>query len=345
MEKYFIGNGDDIIAERKRAKRREQGFALAMLSPFVIILVLFSVIPFIMGFAYSFMRYNPYDSGYTAFNGFKNYANLFNNDINVSRQFWNSFAPMLVFDLVAVPLMMVIPFILAYFINKRPPCYKFFRACIYLPCVVSISIVGIMFGEIFASDATGLINSWLGTNIDWLGGKPFENDILRWVIILLASIWGGVGSNFVIFSGALRDIPQSLYEACEMDGGGKWQSIIRVTIPNIRPAINITLFNTLIAFLNLYGQPFVLNTVENQDIFVSPMMFIQSYLSNGLAYAKQTGYICASAIVFGLIIMVISFVERMAMEERHPAAKHVAACKRYSDFKVQSLKAAKGGSK
>ena len=143
----------------------------------------------------------------------------------------------------------------------------------------------------------------------------------------------------------MRDVPKSLYEACEMDGGGKWQSIIRVTIPNIRPAINITLFNTLIAFLNLYGQPFVLNTVENQDIFVSPMMFIQSYLSNGLAYAKQTGYICASAIVFGLIIMVISFVERMAMEERHPAAKHVVACKRYSDFKVQSLKAAKGGSK
>ena len=114
MEKYFIGNGEDIIAERKRAKRREQGFALAMLSPFVIIFVLFSVIPFIMGFAYSFMRYNPYDSGYTAFNGFKNYANLFNNDINVSRQFWNSFAPMLVFDLVAVPLMMVITFLPLY---------------------------------------------------------------------------------------------------------------------------------------------------------------------------------------------------------------------------------------
>ncbi len=345
MEKILSEIDEEILVERKRAKRREQGFAIAIISPFVIIFVLFCVVPFIMGFAYSFMRYDPYNLDYTAFNGFKNYANLFNTDINVSKQFWDSFAPMLLFAIVVVPLLMIIPFILAYFINMHPPGYKFFRACIYLPCVVSISIVGIMFGEMFAGDSTGLINSWFGTNIDWLGGKPFENDFLRWVIILIASIWGGVGTNFVIYSGALRDIPKSLYEACEMDGGGRWQSIIRVTIPNIRPAINITLFNTLIAFLGLYGQPYVLATIENQDIFVSPMMFIQSYLSNGLAYAKQTGYICASAIVFGLIIMVISFIERRAMEERHPAAKHVEAYNRYFDCKAQNLQLAKGDSK
>lgn len=345
MGKNISGIDEEILAEQKRSKRREQGFALAIISPFVVIFALFCIVPFIMGFAYSFMRYDPYNAEYTAFNGFKNYANLFNTDINVSKQFWESFAPMLLFSVVVVPLLLIIPFILAYFINMHPPGYKFFRACIYLPCVVSISIVGIMFGEMFAGDSTGLINSWFGTNIDWLGGKPFENDFLRWVIILIASIWGNVGTNFVIFSGALRDIPKPLYEACEMDGGGRWQSIIRVTIPNIRPAINITLFNTLIAFLSLYGQPYVLSTIENQKIFVTPMMFIQSYLSNGLAYARQTGYICASAIVFSLIIMVISFIERYVMEERHPAAKHVEAYRQYYQSRAENLKLKKGGHK
>jgi len=311
MGKNFIEADGDKIAERKRAKRREQWFALVLLSPFIIVFVLFCVVPFIMGFAYSFMRYDPYNAEYTAFNGFKNYANLFNTaDINVSKEFWKSFGPMLLFDIVAVPVMMIIPFALAYFINMRPPFYKFFRACIYLPCVVSISIMGIMFGEMFAGDETGLINSWFGTNIDWLGGKPFENDILRWIIILIATIWWQTGTNFVIFSGALRDIPKSLYEACEMDGGGRWQ-----------------------------------NTIENQNIYVSPMMFIQSYLSNGLAYAKQTGYLCASAIVFGVIIMLLSFIERRVMEERHPTAKHVAAYKRYCDFRTQRLEPLKGESK
>ena len=55
MEKDFIGIDEDILAERKRAKRREQGVALVILSPFVIIFVLFCVVPFIMGFAYSFI--------------------------------------------------------------------------------------------------------------------------------------------------------------------------------------------------------------------------------------------------------------------------------------------------
>lgn len=339
---YSERNEDAAYAERKRSKRREQLLAIALLSPYIIIFIIFTLIPFLMGFAYSFMRYDPYNSAEIAFIGFKNYANLFNFDLSVTKTFWDSFGTMLLFNLVAVPLMMIIPFILAYFINMRPPLYKLFRACIYLPCVVSISIVGIIFGEMFASGEEGLINSWLGVSIDWLGGKPFEGDTLRWFVILLAAIWGGVGGNFVIFSGALRDIPRSLYEACEMDGGGRWQSITRVTLPNIKPAINITLFNTLIGFLNLYGQPYVLNTLENQDIFVSPMMFIQNYLSNGLAYARQTGYICASAIIFGLIIMAFSFVERAVMADRRKPARYAAACASYYDFKARG-KAAEGG--
>ncbi len=344
MEKDFIGVSErDKAAGMKKSRRREQLLALALLSPYLIIFILFTLVPFIMGFGYSFMRYNPYNSDEVAFLGFKNYSNLFNFDIAVTKSFWNSFGTMLLFDMVTVPLLMIIPFILAYFINMRPPFYKVFRAIIYLPCVVSITIVGIMFTEIFASDSQGLINSWFGVQIDWLGGKPFQNDFLRWFVILLASIWGGVGGNFVIFSGALRNIPKSLYEACEMDGGGRWQCITRVTLPNIKPALNITLFSTLIGFLNLYGQPTVLNTIENQDIFVSPIMFIQNYLS-GIAYARQTGFICASAIIFGLIIMALGFIEQAAMAERRKPAKHFEACARYYKLRAQSI-SAEGGAK
>lgn len=344
MGKDFLGEGEEEkLAEKRKSKRREQLLALLLLSPYIIIFFLFTFIPFVMGFSYSFMRYDPYNLNEVAFIGFKNYSNLFNFDLAVTKSFWDSFGTMLLFDMVVVPSLMVIPFALAYFINMRPPFYKFFRAAIYLPSVVSISIVGIIFGEIFASDGTGLINSWFGANIDWLGGKPFQNDTLRWVVIWIASIWGSVGGNFVIFSGALRDIPKSLYEACEMDGGGRWHSITRVTLPNIKPAIHITLFNTLIGFLNLYGQPFVLNTLENQDTFVTPMMFIQNYLSNGLAYARQTGFICASAIVFGLIIMAFSFLERAAMADRRKPEKHNEACARYFNFKAQGKVAAEGG--
>ena len=243
------------IAEQKRRKRQEAALALALVSPFLIVFVLFTLIPFIMGFVFSFMRYNPYLPDQNQFIGFQNYVNMFNPKNPISKLFWDSFSTMLLFDAVAVPLLIVIPLCLAYLINMKPPGYKLFRAIIYLPSIVSVTIVGIIFGNMFKGDESGLINAILGTKIEWLAGKPWAGDTLRWFVMLIASIWWQTGSNFVIFSGALRDVPKSLYEACEMDGGSRWKRICYVTLPNIRSALVVCLFNTLIGYLNLYAQP------------------------------------------------------------------------------------------
>ena len=114
-----------------------------------------------------------------------------------------------------------------------------------------------------------------------------------------------------------------------MDGGNRFQRIVTVTLPNIRPAINVCLFNTLIGYLNLYAQPYVLNTYENENIFVAPMMFIQKYLMGGVAYAKQTGYLCAAAIVFGLIVLVFSVIERKVAAPRRKKTRYTQMCKSF----------------
>ena len=114
-----------------------------------------------------------------------------------------------------------------------------------------------------------------------------------------------------------------------MDGGNRFQRIVSVTLPNIRPAINVCLFNTLIGYLNLYAQPYVLNTYENEDIFVSPMMFIQKYLMGGMTYAKQTGYLCAAAIVFGLIVLVFSVIERKVTAPKRKRTRYSQMCKSF----------------
>lgn len=114
-----------------------------------------------------------------------------------------------------------------------------------------------------------------------------------------------------------------------MDGGNRMQRILNVTLPHVRPAISICLFNTLIGYLNLYGQPYVLNEVDNENIFVSPMMFIQYYLSGGMAYARQTGFICACAIMFGLIVMCFTVVERLCSRERRKKTGHSGLCRAY----------------
>ncbi len=328
-EKSFSEEYIDHAREQKRARRKEAAFAVALISPYLIIFLLFTILPVVMGLIMSFMRYNPYVPDESEFIGFQNFINLFNFDLPVTKTFWDSFSTMLLFDVVAVPLMMIIPFVLAYFINMQPPGYKIFRAIIYLPSVVSVTIMGIIFGNMFAGDSSGLINAWLGTEIKWMSGQPWVDDTLRWLVMLIATIWWQTGTNFVIFAGALRNVPKSLYEACEMDGGNRMQRILNVTLPHVRPALSICLFNTLIGYLNLYGQPYVLNEVDNENVFVSPMMFIQHYLSGGMAYARQTGFICACAIMFGLIVMCFTVVERLCSRERRKKTGHTLACRKY----------------
>ena len=328
----MVRNNDKTVA-LKRSKRREVFLALALMSPYIISFVVFTFIPVILGVVFSFMRYNPYLPEENEFIGFQNYLNIFNFDLEITKTFWGSFGTMFVFTAVAVPCLIIIPLALAYFINMQPPGYKIFRALIYLPSVVSISIMGILFGNMFAGDGSGLINAWFGTNIEWLSGRPWEGDTLRWVVMLIASIWWQTGTNFVIFSGALRNVPKSLYEACEMDGGSKWKRIVHVTLPNIKSSITICLFSTLIGYLALYGQPYTLSDLTNVNEMVSPMMFIQYYLSQS-SFARQTGFLCACAIVFGIISMIFGAVQRGAMAERKKRAKYENEYKSYLESKT-----------
>ena len=73
----------------------------------------------------------------------------------------------------------------------------------------------------------------------------------------------------------------------------------------------------------------MLNELENESILVSPMMFIQKYLSGGITYARQTGYICACAIVFGVFVMIFSILERRLMRDRRKKNARSADCLRY----------------
>lgn len=335
---------DENMIARRRQRTKEQISAWALLSPFLIIFALFSLLPFIMGFVYVFLRYDPYDVGSTQFYGLKNFEMLFNSEISMSQSFWESFGPVTVYGLCTFPIGTVVAFVLAYFVNMHPPGYKFFRACIYLPSLISISIAGIIFCNIFGPAGSGLLNSWFGTDIDWLGGLPFKDDFLRWLIILIVCVWSGVGGNFVIYSGVLRDIPKPLYEACEMDGGGRWRQILHVTLPAMKSTLSFTMFGTVVGMLSLYGQPYVLNTIENQKILVSPMMWIQKYLMGGLTYAKLTGFICAAALVLGLISAVLGLIERIVLADREHGDKYCMAYARFTELKAQSIKY-KGGTK
>ena len=302
---------DDKKKAYKCSMWRSQGLAMLFVVPFVLFFVLYTLVPLIMGVGLSFFDYNPNKPGEMSFVGFLNYADMFGTtneklEITFVKPFWESLLNTILFDLIAVPLLMVIPLLLAHIINYQPPGYKFFRAVLYMPVIVSITVAGMMFTSIFGESSTGLINGWLGTHLKFLTDTGW-----RWFVMILLSVWWQTGTNFVIFSAGLRDIPKSLYEACEADGGGKSSKFFHVTLPGLKGQIDLCLFSTLINYLNLYGQPSVIRGSTIYDtMYDSPMMLIQNSLK---VLPRWTGFICAMAVVFGLIVLAFSIVEKRLM--------------------------------
>lgn len=319
---------DDKKKAYKRSMWRNQGLGMLFVIPFVLFFVLYTLVPLLMGVGLSFFEYNPNKPDQMTFVGFLNYADLFgttNESIAITfvQPFWESLLNTILFDLIAVPLLMIIPLMLAQLINYQPPGYKFFRAVLYMPVIVSITVAGMMFTSIFGESSTGLVNSLFGTNIKFLTDRGW-----RWFVMILLSVWWQTGTNFVIFSAGLRDIPKTLYEACEADGGGKASKFFHVTLPGLRGQIDLCLFSTLINYLNLYGQPSVIRDSTIYDtMFDSPMMLIQYSLK---ALPRWTGFICAMAVVFGLIVLAVSIAEKRLMNKQkggHGYEKTFAAYK------------------
>lgn len=299
---------------------RNQGLGMVFVVPFVLFFVLYTLVPLLMGIGLSFFDYNPNKPDKMAFVGLLNYIDLFGTtneslEITFVKPFWESLINTILFDLIAVPLLMIIPLLLAQLINYHPPGYKFFRAVLYMPVIVSITVAGMMFTSIFGESSTGLINGLFGTNIRFLTDTGW-----RWFVMIILSVWWQTGTNFVIFSAGLRDIPQSLYEACEVDGGGKLSKFFHVTLPGLRGQIDLCLFSTLINYLNLYGQPSVIRGATIYDtMFDSPMMLIQYSLK---ALPRWTGFICAMAVVFGIIVMAFSIAEKRLMGKQKGGNVH-----------------------
>ena len=326
---------------KRKSRTKESSVGALFLSPFIINFIIFSIIPIGFGIVISFFNYDPYNPDKLQFVGFQNYAYVFDIllerifgegasivDVSVpySRYFWDSFKTTLIFDLIAVPFLIIIPLALAYLINMNPPGGKLFRAILYVPSVVSISIVGIIFGNMFGSEPQSFINSIFGTEINWLNNRMHPE--LRWVVILIASIWWQTGGNFIILLAALKNVPRHLYEACEIDGGSKWKAFTKVTLPNIKGSISICLFTTIIGYLGLYGQVTVLTGPVWEGTYDSPMQLIQYLLSNP-GKGAMTGYITAIAVIFGLITMFFTAIEKILTADRKKGDKHA---KRYYSY-------------
>jgi multiple sugar transport system permease protein len=158
--------------------------------------------------------------------------------------------------LATMPIMVMLPMLLAILIHQGVPGGKFFRAVYFLPAVLSSVIVGAIFNVVLRYD--GSLNAFLGSMgidaIDWLGASSTALGSL-----LVVQLWSTFGRSVLIVMAGLTTVPEDIIEAARIDGARFWQRLWFIVIPSLRPIIEFVAVVTTVGLLtNMFGLVYVL---------------------------------------------------------------------------------------
>lgn len=182
--------------------------------------------------------------------GLRNYLRLFSD-----ADFWQVIGNTAYFAIATVIPTIIIPLGLAAVLNRSLALRGFLRAAYFIPSITSLVAVGLGFRWLFQTQ--GPVNDLLvtiGLNpIPWL-----SSTVWAMPVIILLSTWKQIGFNLVVFLGGLQTIPQSRYEAAELDGANGWAKFWYITLPGLRPTIIFAIVTTTIFTLRSFEQVYVI---------------------------------------------------------------------------------------
>lgn len=225
--------------------RREKITALAFVSPLIIGFVVFTLICMIISFGWSFTNFNPI-SGRMKFEGFDRYVELFTHP-TYKKAFLDSIVNTL-FLLLSTPLCIVISVLIASLMNSKKFKGKtFFRVVIYLPAVTSVVAVNYIWRYMFEENY-GLINAFFHAHIPWLT----DNTLVK-VAMIIKNVWGGIGTQVILFMAGMQNISDEYYEAAELDGAGAVYKFFHITLPLVTPVLFYTIITGLIGGFQIYA--------------------------------------------------------------------------------------------
>ena len=295
------GNGKTALkGGRKWMSKREKRdalYACGFLLLNVIGFLTFTLSPVVSSFVISFFRWPVLQP--PEFIGLQNYVTMFTNDPQFFRYLGNTFQ----FALLYVPLAIVSALALGIWLSKKFRFIAFFRVLFFLPVLSPSVAISSIWRWIYNPDY-GLINSILrSVNVAnpprWLGDPK-----LAMFSVVLCILWSRVGYNAVIFIAGIKGIPETLYEAADIDGGNAWSKFWRITLPLLSPSIFFVLVITLINSFQVFDQIYVMT---NGGPMGATTTLVFSIYRNGFEYFNM-GYASAMAWVLFAIIFALTLL-------------------------------------
>ena len=278
-----------------------------MVSPAVLLLIVFFFVPVGLCFALAFTNARLISPEPARIIGFENFSRLFSDPL-----FWKALRNTLYFAVVVVPLQAGFALLLALLVNAKIRGVNFFRTLYFVPVVTSIVVVSILWRFMYQPD--GLVNNLLQTlsfnvvhGTDWL-----NNPTAAMPAIMFMSIWQAVGFHMVIWLSGLQTIPGELYEAAELDGADKWQQFRYITWPGLKATRTFILVTITIAALSLFSQINIMTQGGPLDRTATVV-----FQAVRVGYGQQeTAYASTISLVFFVLVLAVSLVQRYLTREK-----------------------------
>lgn len=284
------------VMKRKTAEAIE---GYAFLVPTFIIVLIFFLAAIIFALYMSLNKVNMFTNQYT-FRGLQNYADVFTDKIALT-----ALKNTAIFSLVVVPCQTVLALIIAYALSSKGVKFKkLFRLIYFLPTLTSSTALTLIFMFIF--NVNGPINSVL-MGLGWLT-KPInflQDPAYALKVIMVMNIWSTVPNFMTVYLASLVELPDSMYEAAEMDGANVWQKLWYITVPYLRPITTYVLLTGIIGTFQMFDQAYIFSNgsggPDNSTLTVALMIYKYAF-----GQMNTMGYACALAIVLAVIIFIIA---------------------------------------
>ena len=277
----------DREKEKRKLKRQDFMRSLCFLSPSLIGVGVFFIVPFGVVVYYSMID----GVGSRNFVFLENFIKLFNNSA-----FIMAAKNTLQFSAIAVPLAVILAIVLALMLECRIPMKSQFRTFFLSPMMVPVASVVLIWQVLF--NYNGTINEFLAlfdiAKIDWL-----QSDHCQAVVIILF-LWKNLGYNMILFMAGLANIPKELLEVADVEGASEWYKFFAIKLRYLSPTV---LFVTILSLINSY-KVFREVYLLTGDYPYEKLYMLQHFMNNtfkSLDYQKLS----AAAVVMALVMVVL----------------------------------------
>ena len=266
--------------------------------PIILGVLIFCYVPAVQSLIFSFFEYDGFNLRADNFLGIDNYIRIFSKDLETAKVFSNTF----LYTLIAVPINLVLGYLVALLVNHKAKGVFLYRMLYYLPVIIPGVVSGLLWKDIFDTQY-GLFNQLLA--VFGLHATFFDKASSAMPTLLLTNFWS-VGAGMVIWLAAFKNIPVTLYESADLDGGNFFSKLIYITIPMSTSTIFYNLVTGVIGSLQIFTTFIIASGSggrgpDDSMYFIAVKIYNEAFTRFG-----NMGYACALGWVLFIIIGILS---------------------------------------